>query len=155
MKIRLATLSDTQTIADIHTTAWCTAFGGYVTPEILANMRNKDRTEMTTAAIKERRTWVAEEDGRLLGFATITPLPASELKLLYVHPDHQRRSIGSQLFQTVRHYFKEQGVQTFVLWTMKNYPTANRFYTRLGGHPTGNELRLKINLDTVEYRFNT
>ncbi len=154
MHIRFAKISDVSGIADIHATAWCNAFGTHVTPEILERMRTKDRIPMTTAAVLEQRTWVAEDAGKILGFATIAGTEtAPELKLLYIHPDHQRHGIGQQLFQAVRNHFKANGIDTFTLWTMKNYPAADRFYTRLGGHPTGNTLRLKINLDTQEYRF--
>ena len=36
---------------------------------------------------------------------------------------------------------------------MKDYPVSNSFYQKHGGQLTGEEMRLKIEVDTVKYVF--
>ena len=74
--------------------------------------------------------WVAEEDGRLLGFLGIehsTNLDAPVLEKLYVDPAAQNRGVGSALLEKA----KELRPDGLYLWVFQKNP-ARRLYERHG-----------------------
>ena len=87
------------------------------------------------------RVWVAERDGRILGYAITSPatseyLPppdgAGELTSLYLDPDAIGTGIGRLLYeQAVRDLF-ERGFDPLVVWAFRDNPKAQRFYPRMG-----------------------
>ena len=83
------------------------------------------------ARIREHEdVWVAEEDGRLLGFLGIehsTNLSAPVLEKLYVEPTEQNRGIGSALLDKA----KELRPEELYLWVFQKNP-ARRLYERHG-----------------------
>lgn len=84
-----------------------------------------------TAGIRAHdEVWVAEEDGRLLGFLGIehsTSLGAPVLEKLYVEPAEQRRGVGSALLAKA----KELRPDELYLWVFQKNP-ARRLYERSG-----------------------
>ena len=84
-----------------------------------------------TASIREHdEVWVAEEDGRLLGFLGIehsTNLAAPVLERLYVEPAEQNRGVGSALLDKA----KELRPGELYLWVFQKNP-ARRLYERNG-----------------------
>jgi GNAT superfamily N-acetyltransferase len=83
------------------------------------------------ARIREHEeVWVAEEDGRLLGFLAIeysTNLGAPVLEKLYVDPAEQNRGVGSALLDKA----KELRPAELYLWVFQKNP-AQRLYERNG-----------------------
>ena len=83
------------------------------------------------ARIREHEeVWVAEEDGRLLGFLGIehsTNLDAPVLEKLYVEPADQNRGVGSALLDKA----KELRPAELYLWVFQKNP-ARRLYERHG-----------------------
>jgi len=83
------------------------------------------------ARIREHEeVWVAEEEGRLLGFLGIehsTNLDAPVLEKLYVEPAEQNRGIGSALLGKA----KELRPDVLYLWVFQKNP-ARRLYERNG-----------------------
>jgi GNAT superfamily N-acetyltransferase len=74
--------------------------------------------------------WVAEEDGRLLGFLGIehsTNLDAPVLEKLYVEPAEQNRGVGAALLAKA----KELRPGELYLWVFQKNP-ARRLYERSG-----------------------
>jgi GNAT superfamily N-acetyltransferase len=74
--------------------------------------------------------WVAEEDGRLLGFFGIehsTNLDAPVLEKIYVEPAEQNRGVGSTLLDKA----KELRPAELYLWVFQKNP-ARRLYERHG-----------------------
>ena len=69
--------------------------------------------------------WVAEEDGRVVGFAALTD---DELLQIHVDPTEQNRGIGTQLFG----HAQERRPRGFTLWTFQKNVGARRFYERHG-----------------------
>src|SRR4051794_35699562 len=76
-------------------------------------------------AIRDHETWVAEEDGRVVGFAVLS---AEMLEHLYVDPDAQSRGHGGQLLARA----KERRPDGFTLWVFQANTGARRFYERHG-----------------------
>ena len=83
------------------------------------------------ARIREHEeVWVAEEDGRLLGFLGIehsTNLDAPVLEKIYVDPAEQNRGVGSALLDKA----KELRPAELYLWVFQKNP-ARRLYERNG-----------------------
>jgi putative acetyltransferase len=79
---------------------------------------------------EHEEVWVAEEDGRLLGFLAIehsTNLDAPVLEKLYVEPAEQNRGIGSALLDKAKELRPDQ----LYLWVFQKSP-ARRLYERQG-----------------------
>ena len=51
--------------------------------------------------------WVAERDGRIIGFIQLDP--PDHIDLTYVHPDHQRRGVASALLARVEQRARATG----------------------------------------------
>ena len=91
-----------------------------------------EAAEPIAARIREHEeVWVAEEDGRLLGFLGIEPSRnlggAAVLEKLYVEPAEQNHGVGSALLDKA----KELGPDELYLWVFQKNP-ARRLYERHG-----------------------
>jgi GNAT superfamily N-acetyltransferase len=88
------------------------------------------------AAIADRireheEIWVAEEDGRMLGFIGIEQsrnLDAPVLERIYVEPREQNRGVGTALLDKA----KELRPQGLYLWVFQKNEGARRLYERHG-----------------------
>ena len=69
--------------------------------------------------------WVAESDGRLLGFMT---LEGELVDHMYVHPSAQGRGTGASLLDVA----KTRRPRGFHLWVFQKNEGARRFYERHG-----------------------
>ena len=79
---------------------------------------------------EHEEVWVAEEDGRLLGFLGIehsTNLGAPVLERIYVEPAAQNRGVGRALLEKA----KELRPDELYLWVFQKNP-ARRLYERHG-----------------------
>jgi GNAT superfamily N-acetyltransferase len=82
---------------------------------------------------------VAEDDGKLLGFAILSPFFPAEalshglfLKELYVAAHARSEGVGERLIDAIRELAAKRG-DTRVVWTTSEWNTgAQRFYERLG-----------------------
>ena len=90
-----------------------------------------EAAEPIAARIAEHdEVWVAEKDGRLLGFIGIehsTNLGAPVLEKLYVEPAEQNRGVGAALLEKA----KELSPDELYLWVFQQNP-ARRLYERSG-----------------------
>jgi len=75
--------------------------------------------------LTQRETWVAEQDGRIVGFAALSE---GFLDHLYVDPAAQNRGIGSALLEVA----KQRRPRGFRLWLFQKNDGARRFYERHG-----------------------
>lgn len=76
-------------------------------------------------AVAESETWVAERNGRIVGFAAID---GGWLEHLYVHPSRFGTQTGTKLFRQVT----ERHPNGFQLWVFQQNSAARRFYERNG-----------------------
>jgi ribosomal protein S18 acetylase RimI-like enzyme len=75
--------------------------------------------------VEGQEVWVAEEDGRILGFASLTE---DELTNLYVDADAHGRGVGTALLDRA----KERRPDGFRFWVFQQNERARRFYERHG-----------------------
>lgn len=100
------------------------------------------REELTVrpADVAARRTVVAEEDGRILGFTTLDgEPPRGALGMMFVEPDAIGRGVGRRLFA---HTMDEARRLGFTRLTIDADPNAEPFYramgaVRIGATPSG------------------
>jgi GNAT superfamily N-acetyltransferase len=91
----------------------------------LPRIPDEDRLILGRWIVERHETWLAEADGRILGFAQIGP---GTLENLYVDPVAQRRGVGTALLD----YVKERCPDGFTFWVFQKNDGARRFYERHG-----------------------
>ncbi len=80
---------------------------------------------------RDGRGWVAEVDGRIVGFA-VADLCRFNVWALFVDPEHERRGVGRVLHDVMMEWFFEQpGVEGVWLTTAPG-TRAEKFYERAG-----------------------
>ncbi len=90
-------------------------------------------------------TWVAETDGRVVGY--ITSDPSEETKIgwipnLAVHPDYHGRGIGRALLETVLEDFRRRGMVLAKLEVVAHNTRAFGLYRRLGFGEVSRQLHM-------------
>ncbi|GGS60788.1 N-acetyltransferase [Planobispora rosea] len=99
----------------------------------------RDELVVRASEVAERRTVVAEGDGRVLGFATLEgDPPEGDLGMLFVEPATIGRGVGRRLFEHVTAAAAGLG---FTRLTIDADPNAEPFYlamgaTRIGATPS-------------------
>ena len=141
MKIRIATPQDAKNVKTAHYYAYQVSYRGYLPDDFLDNMPFDEAIiERTANAIKEHEYYVAEIDNQVVGFARLNypEEKTVEIMALYVHPDFQKKGVGSTLIQEICRLKKENGYTQLVLWTIKNGPSVG-FYQKQGLAPSNME----------------
>ena len=153
--IRKATQDDIPTIAALHVEGWKGAYGGIVDQAYLDSLTVEKRIQdwQGWLAAEESEVFVAEEEGRAVGFVVIgrtkTPPPGSspirpshsgEIYALYLDPDFWRRGIGTALIKRAARELKERKHSTVCLWVLDANARAKAFYEKMGGQKIGNKM---------------
>ncbi|GHD86871.1 GNAT family N-acetyltransferase [Streptomyces naganishii] len=95
----------------------------------------RTQLEVTADEMGQRRVTVAEQDGRLLGFATLEGSgPHGRLGLLFVEPSAIGRGHGTRLY---RHVLEEAARLGFERVLIDADPHAEGFYRRMGAQRGG------------------
>jgi ribosomal protein S18 acetylase RimI-like enzyme len=94
--IRRAAPDDAPAIAAVLVRAWQRDYADIVDPQVLAELDVEERTQVWRGWLgdDEVLVWVAEEGGRVVGFAS---LRGAKLTTLYVDPFAQGAGVGTQL----------------------------------------------------------
>jgi GNAT superfamily N-acetyltransferase len=117
--LRRATGADADAIADVLTAARAAQawFPPLHSPE-------ETRSFVRDRLLPGHETWVVEDDGRVVGFAAVVD---DHLGHLFVHPDAQRRGIGTALLEHTQRLLPGG----FSLWTHQA-SEARAFYEARG-----------------------
>lgn len=158
MRVRVATGADAEAIERIRIRGWQTAYRHVFPPEEL------DRLEVDWSRWAARlddpgstsTTFVAERDGRVLGFATVGPSRdepgAGELYAIYVDPDTWSSGIGRALIEHAEGRLAEEH-DVLMLWVLADNPRARRFYERAGWHPETTEVKEYLGTQVLSARY--
>lgn len=120
MLVRQARTREADTIADV----FVPSFRGLT---FLPTLHTDDevRDWIHRQMFPSHEVWVAEVEGRVVGFAALS---GDLLGHLYVHPNEQNRGVGTALFDVV----KRERPHGFRLWVFQRNEGARRFYERHG-----------------------
>lgn len=140
--IRPAVHTDAERIAEITVAAWHVAYEGFIPPEIRAAQTVEPALRYFEFAVQnpEKRTWVAEDDEQVVGYAHIgeardddvDPDSTAELWSMYVDPDRTSEGFGSQLMDTATQSMRSHNYTGGVLWVLTDNARARAFYERHG-----------------------
>ncbi len=163
MNIRPATPDDAPALAKVHIDAWRAAYRGLVPDEHLAKLDYGRRAEFFREAIATHaeETYLAEQDGDVLGFLTVgayreTDLDQSatgEVWGIYLAPEHWRRGIGSLLCRHGEDILRSRGCSEAVLWVFEANDAARRFYEAMGFQPDGASRTLEFGAPLIAIRY--
>ena len=146
VSIRPAELDDAPAIAEIHVRAWQGAYRGQIPDEILDGLSVEHREQGWRRQLSELRTagfshriWVADRDGKVVGFASSGPshdqdAPPSiaEIYAIYLLPEAIGSGLGRRLFGHAVEEIRRQGFTAATLWVLGTNAGARRFYERAG-----------------------
>ena len=106
------------------------------------------RRRFTDEIVAGQRIVVAEEAGRVVGFAAVD-LADSELAQLFVDPRHKRRGVGGRLLDWARSAMPDG----FNLHTLVENTASRAFYERHGLRAGAVRVNPVNGLETIEYRW--
>ena len=168
-RIRAATEADASSIAKLHVEAWQWAYRGQLPDTFLDQLtatipqREARRRRTLAQPTSDARTWVAELDGALVGFADSNPardsdLPpeTAELSTLYLKPEVVGSGVGRALMQQALADLRQRGFRSAVLWVLDSNARARRFYEVGGWRRDGGvkvEHQSDVTLREVRYRI--
>jgi GNAT superfamily N-acetyltransferase len=158
--VRPARREDAAAIADVHVRTWQAAYEDVFGAERLAGIGDR-RAQWESWLADPRTGWsvfVADESGRLLGFASMGPSRdepgKGELFAIYVLPDAWGSGAGSALMASALEALR--GYSSATLWVLEDNPRARRFYEREGWILEGgrrDEEFLGMTVAEVRYRI--
>jgi GNAT superfamily N-acetyltransferase len=118
VEVRAAAPADADAVADV----FVDSFGSLT---FLPRLHTEEETRafVRDVVVATQEVWVAEEDGRVVGFAALSE---DVLMHLYVHPDAQTRGAGGALLARA----KERRPAGFTFWVFQQNERARVFYER-------------------------
>jgi ribosomal protein S18 acetylase RimI-like enzyme len=141
MLVRLACHEDLPVLAQIHISAWQTAYKGMISPEVLDAIDIKHALTRLKPAMERPNTqvFVLEDHGEVRGFCRIgpsreqdVPPDTGEVFAINVAPSHWRKGYGKILLREVVSTMRMDGYQAITLWVLNDNHRALRFYEQLG-----------------------
>jgi GNAT superfamily N-acetyltransferase len=159
--VRRALRGDAAAIADVHVRTWQTAYEHVFGPERLAGIDVSRRASGWARGLADGEiAFVAEEDGRLVGFASVGPARdlegLGELYAIYVLPEAWGTGAGPGLMRAAVGELRAAGYADAVLWVLEDNPRARRFYEREGWEHDGSVKEdefLGLRVPEVRYRI--
>ncbi len=165
IQVREAAAGDAEAIADVHVRSWQAAYRGQLTDDYLDSLSVEERLEQHRGALENpgaRRTWVAVDGGRVVGFAVTGPSQdadaderTGELYALYLDPERFGQGIGKRLLDHAGEDLRERGFHSATLWVLESNEAGRRFYEREGWHADGLTTSERVDCEmrpTVRYR---
>ena len=167
MKIRLATIDDSEAIGQVHVWSWQAAYRGQIPDRILERLDSEARGRMWRSILRgqEQNTWVTEDTGRVVGFLHLSrtrdkdddPNHVGEVTAIYVNPDYWRQGVGRNLLNCGLDRAEELGFEQVALWVLKTNSGPRAFYEAMGFHADGaekvDEQLTEVPLCEVRYRI--
>jgi GNAT superfamily N-acetyltransferase len=144
--VRRAEPADARAIAEVHVRTWQAAYRHAFPAEVLDNLDVDEREALGRRLLesKEEEIWVAEDGGRIVGFAAAGPSRteegSAELYAIYVLPEAWGTGAGPGLMAAVKDWFASEGYATAMLWVLADNPRARRFYEREGWRVDGERI---------------
>ena len=165
--VRHAVEADAEAIAALHVRAWQWAYRGLLPAAFLEGLgkqvgrREQMWRRQLSEAQPDRRVWVAERSGKIIGFCNATPaqngeLATAELHTLYLDPAVVGTGVGAALMRHALTDLRARGYGAVVLWVLNTNARARRFYEKGGWRTDGAEKTEEIwgtPVQQVRYRI--
>lgn len=146
--IRPAVVEDAAPIAEVHVASWRQAYAGVVADDYLGAIDVEARAERWRQQLAspepDAHVWVAEEEGRVVGFASLGPSmdedagrDTMQIYTIYLEPHAWGQGIARELMRTVLAAVPNGAPVT--LWVLEANERARHFYRRNGFNPDGVE----------------
>lgn len=154
--VRRAVLGDAEQLGPVHAEVWRETYRGILSDEWIAQVSEIERIERWQLILghsNPARQWVAEVEGRVVGFAASGPprdkKPIRSIELWSIHllKAHSRRGIGTALVNAAI------GAEPASLWVVEANHPAQKFYATLGFAPDGERGVLTSWENTPEIRM--
>ncbi len=160
-RIRAANIQDAKSIANVHVKSWQTSYAGIIDEEFLQNISYEKRLQLREQVLQsELFQLVVECDGHIVGFADAGLMReekqlgmTGEIYALYLLQEHQGQGLGRKLFSQCKQWLKEQHIETFVLWVLKQNTRARNFYVKQGGKVVGEKIIMIGHEEFLEYCY--
>ena len=148
LNIRPARVEDARGIAETNIAAWREAYSAVISESYLSSLDAQARAAQWEECLGEpaprTRVLVAEEDGAVVGFASIGPsrdedaeLGGLEIYSIYLQPEAWGQGVARELMRTVLAEVPDDVPVT--LWVLAANERARHFYRRHGFTPDGVE----------------
>jgi len=99
----------------------------------------------------DTKIFIAEEDGHVLGLATLYLLPnirhgwhRGHIEDFFVTMENRGKGVGTQLFNGVKEYCSNNGVKVIKLDSGNELTNAHKFYEKNGGQTTERFFRFDL-----------
>ena len=142
MEVRTASARDAESVERIRVRGWQVAYRHVLPPHELDAMP-VDPSRWARRLARPPAGWstfVAEEDGRVVGFASVGPSRdeggIGELYAIYVDPDAWSTGAGRALIRCAEERLASEYAEA-TLWVLEDNPRARRFYEAAGWRPDG------------------
>lgn len=100
---------------------------------------------------KDTEIFVAEDNGKLVGLATLYLLPnirhgwhRGHLEDFFTTESYRRKGVGTKIFKAIKEYCKNKNVKVIKLDSEKNLYKSHKFYEKNGGKYTENMFRFDL-----------
>ncbi len=145
--IRKALPRDAMGIGRVHVESWRETYAGILPTDFLVGLSQATQARRWRRRIRsvEARNgrgdamFVAVDDRcGVVGFGDSGPSRdpsldfAAEIYMLYVHPDHVNRGIGSHLLRRLFDDLVGRGIDSAIIWALADNPSRH-FYSAVGG----------------------
>jgi len=141
--IRTAKPEDARPIAEVHVASWRHAYRGLLPDDYLEKLSVDEREAQRLAWFAHPEpgsgVLVAEEAGRIVGFASFgpsrdedAPERTGEVPAIYIDPSVLRTGVGRGLFEAATLALRDAGFARATLWVLEANALARRFYEKAG-----------------------
>ncbi len=141
MQIRKASKEDIESIARIYVDGWKTTYHGLVPDNYLEKLTYEEAERKWLQFLNSENApfiYIAVNDqGKIIGFAAGQHMDndkfTGELYALYLFPECRGLGTGRQLVSAAAKHFKENSIDSMLVWVMEQNNSGLGFYERLGG----------------------
>ena len=93
-------------------------------------------------------TWVAEAEGKLIGYAVALEQPSQRCTIYaVVHPSQRRKGLGSQLLELILHRAREFGSKHILVYANEHNQASNLFLQHHNFQQVGSSGSLKLDAE--------
>jgi GNAT superfamily N-acetyltransferase len=160
--VRRADAADARGIAEVKVESWRATYAGVMPQTVLDSMDVDEHERIWTRLIAHEQlaVFVAERDGRVIGFVNVGPCrddpTIGELFAIYVRPATLGTGAGLALMESGARWLRERWPEA-VLWVADENPRARRFYELYGwatdGASKSDEVEPGATVAEVRYRL--